>query len=186
MNNLDLILQSIKDKANKEENQILEAAKAEAKTILEDMNKKAKAEAEKITADAKKEAELILSNEKVSAKRQARDIIISGKNEVIDDVIKRLEYHLKKMDKNSYKKYVLNTIKNSQIKKGEVLLEERFKEIFTYKEMENFTIIDESVDEGFIVRDGKVEYDNRFSSLIKYKIDDIKKQISDSLFKWGD
>ena len=47
MNNLDLILQSIKDKANKEENQILEAAKAEAKTILEDMNKKAKAEAEK-------------------------------------------------------------------------------------------------------------------------------------------
>ena len=90
------------------------------------------------------------------------------------------------MDKNSYKKYVLNTIKNSQIKRGEVLLEESFKDIFTYKEMENFTIIDESVDEGFIVRDGKVEYDNRFSSLIKYKIDDIKKQISDSLFKWGD
>lgn len=183
MDNLDLILQSIRDKASKEENQILEAAKEEAKTILEDMSKKAKAEAGKITDDAKKEAQSILSNEKVSAKRVARDIIISGKNEVIDDVIKRLEYYLKQMDAQSYKKYVLNTIKNSNIKKGDVLLEEKFKEIFTYKEMENFTIIDESVDEGFIVRDGKVEYDNRFSSLIKYKIDDIKKQISDSLFK---
>ena len=183
MNNLDLILQSIKDKASTEENQILDAAKEEAKNILENSSNEAKAEAEKITKDAQKEAELISSNEKVSAKREARDIVISGKNQVIDEVIEKLQKNLKAMDKDSYKKFVLNTIKKSGIEKGEILLQENLKDSLTEADLKGFTLSDESVDEGFIIRDGLIEYDNRFSSLIKYKIDDIKKEISDSLFK---
>lgn len=183
MDNLELILQSIREKAEKEENQILEKSQEEAKTILEDMETKAKKEADKILADAKKEADLTLSNEKVSAKREARDIIISGKNSVIEEVMDKLLVSLKSMDQTSYKNYVLNTLKNSKIEKGEILLEDRFKDLFSPVDLGNLKISDETVDEGFIVRDGKIEYDNRFSSLIKYKSDDIKKQISDILFK---
>lgn len=186
MDNLELILQSIREKAEKEENQILEKSQKEAKTILEDMETKAKKEADKILADAKKEADLTLSNEKVSAKREARDIIISGKNSAIESVLDKLLANLKSMDEASYKNYVLNTLKNSKIEKGEILLEDRFKDSFSLADLGNLKISDETVDEGFIVRDGKIEYDNRFSSLIKYKSDDIKKQISDILFKWGD
>ncbi len=183
MDNLELILQSIREKAEKEENQILEKSQKEAKTILEDMETKAKKEADKILADAKKEADLTLSNEKVSAKREARDIIISGKNSAIESVLDKLLANLKSMDEASYKNYVLNTLKNSKIEKGEILLEDRFKDSFSLADLGNLKISDETVDEGFIVRDGKIEYDNRFSSLIKYKSDDIKKQISDILFK---
>lgn len=186
MDNLELILQSIREKAEKEENQILEKSQEEAKTILEDMETKAKKEADKILADAKKEANLTISNEKVSAKREARDIIISGKNSAIESVLDKLLVNLKSMDEASYKNYVLNTLKNSNIEKGEILLEDRFKNLFSQADLGNLKISDETVDEGFIVRDGKIEYDNRFSSLIKYKSDDIKKQISDILFKWGD
>ena len=186
MDNLELILQSIREKAEKEENQILEKSQEEAKTILEDMETKAKKEADKILADAKKEADLTLSNEKVSAKREARDIIISGKNSAIESVLDKLLANLKSMDEASYKNYVLNTLKNSNIEKGEILLEDRFKDSLSLADLGNLKISDETVDEGFIVRDGKIEYDNRFSSLIKYKSDDIKKQISDILFKWGD
>ena len=63
MDNLELILQSIREKAEKEENQILEKSQEEAKTILEGMETKAKKEADKILADAKKEiteADIIL------------------------------------------------------------------------------------------------------------------------------
>lgn len=183
MDNLELILQSIREKAEKEENQILEKSQEEAKTILEDMETKAKKEADKILADAKKEADLTLSNEKVSAKREARDIIISGKNSAIESVLDKLLANLKSMDEASYKNYVLNTLKNSNIEKGEILLEDRFKDSLSLVDLRNLKISDETVDEGFIVRDGKIEYDNRFSSLIKYKSDDIKKQISDILFK---
>lgn len=186
MDNLELILKSIREKAEKEENQILEKSQNEAKNILEDMANKAKKEADKILADAKKEADLTLSNEKVSAKREARDIIISGKNSAIESVLDKLLVSLKSMNESSYKDYVLNTLKNSNIEKGEILLEDRFKNIFSQADLGNLKISDETVDEGFIVRDGKIEYDNRFSSLIKYKSDDIKKQISDILFKWGD
>lgn len=42
MDNLELILQSIREKAEKEENQILEKSQNEAKNILEDMANKAK------------------------------------------------------------------------------------------------------------------------------------------------
>lgn len=183
MNNLDLILQSIKDKASTEENQILDLAKEEAQKILEESSMRAKAEAEKITIDADKEAKLILDNEKVSAKREARDIVISGKNQVIDEVLDRLILKLRAMDGTSYKKFVLNTLKNSGIDKGEILLQENLKSSLSEADLKGFTISDDSVEEGFIIRAGMVEYDNRFSSLIKYKMDDIKKQISDSLFK---
>ena len=186
MNTLDLILQSIRDKASTEENQIINAAKDQASSILEESSAKAKAEAEEITEKANKEAKLILENEKVSAKREARDLVISGKNQVIDEVLEKLISNLKNMDKDSYKKFVLNTIQNSNIEKGEILLQKNLKDALTETDLKGLTISDESVDEGFIIRDGKIEYDNRFSSLVKYKMDDIKKQISDSLFKWGD
>ena len=113
MNNLDLILQSIRDKASTEENQIINAAKDQASSILEESSAKAKAEAEEITEKANKEAKLILENEKVSAKREARDLVISGKNQVIDEVLEKLISNLKNMDKDSYKNFVLNTIQNS-------------------------------------------------------------------------
>ena len=55
MNNLDLILESIKNKAEEEKNQILDQARSEAKEITDEAKKKASEEAKVIMEKAEKE-----------------------------------------------------------------------------------------------------------------------------------
>ena len=95
MTNLDLILGSIKTKAEEEKNQILEEAKKEADQILNEAKEKAKGEAETIMKDAEKESKLVLDNEKLSSSRKARDIKIKAKNELIDEVLAKVLDKLK-------------------------------------------------------------------------------------------
>ncbi|MDO5047075.1 MAG: V-type ATP synthase subunit E [Anaerococcus sp.] len=185
MNNLDLILESIIGKGKEEEAEILKKAQDQASKIKEESLKEANERAKNIIEDANKESTSIIENEKVSAQRQARDIKIAAKNDLIDELIERLIEELKEMDENSYKKFIRNSLENYGDIKGLLILQHDMKAAISPSDITNpkIKISEEGIDEGFIIKDGDVIYDNRFSSLIRYNIDDIKKQISDSLFK---
>ena len=58
-----------------------------------------------------------------------------------------------------------------------------YRDALKNEDFHGFTVADESVEDGFVIKSGKIEYDNRFSSIIKYNIDDIRKQISSEIFK---
>lgn len=186
MNNLDVILENIINKAKEEETRILDKAKRSGKESLDKKVESAQSEAKKIIDQAKKEKDLILENEKVSAQRQARDINISAKNKVIDEILKKLEDALNNMDNDTYKKFVLNALKDANILDGEILLEKNRKDIFSKEDLNNLKISEESCDHGFIIRKENIEYDNSFESLIKDNKDELRKEISDKIFKWGD
>lgn len=185
MNNLDVILESIINEGNKESQSILDDANKKASHIISEAKSEAEDQAKKIIAAAEKEAQGIRANEAVSGQRQSRDIEIAAKNKVVDEIVEALIENLKKIDTGSYTKYVENTLKKSQMKSGEILLSEGKKDLLKDHNFANLglKVSDETVEDGFVVRSGKIEYDNRFSSIIKYNIDDIRKQISDSIFK---
>nr|WP_072536813.1 V-type ATP synthase subunit E [Anaerococcus mediterraneensis] len=185
MNNLELILESINSKASEEKNQILEAAQAEAKKIIEDSQKESKAEIDKIIEDAKKEAALIESNEALSSSRKARDIKIAAKNELIDRVLEKVYHSLKNLDRPQYKKFVTNRLKDFPNKNAQILLKEGMEYAFESGDLGGLSVSNETVDDGFLIKDGKVIYDNSFSSIIDYEKDDLKRIISKELFSEG-
>ena len=182
MNNLDLILESIKNKAEEEKNQILDKAKEEADGLVEEATQKAEKEAKVILDNAKKESDLTLSNEELSSSRKARDIKIAAKNDLINQVIDKLLKNLKNLDGDSYKKFVLNRLKDFDAKGGEIILKEGMKDAFDPQDLKGLTISENTTDDGFMIKDGSVTYDNSFSSIIDYEKDEIKKIISDALF----
>ena len=119
----------------------------------------------------------------MSTERQSRDIEINAKNQVIDKVVDELLENLKNLDSDSYKRYVENTLNKSNIINGEILLSKNHKDALKNENFKDLKVSDDTVEDGFVVKSGKIEYDNRFSSIIKYNIDNIRKQISDEIFK---
>lgn len=182
MNNLEVILESIISEGKTESQNILDDANDKAQRILSDKKSEADKKASEIMATAQKEAETIKRNEEVSANRESRDIEIAAKNEVIDQIVSKLLDNLKKLDSDSYKIFVDNTLKKAGISNGELILSETYKDALKDADFGNLKVSDQTVEDGFVVKSGKIEYDNRFSSIIKYNIDDIRKQISDEIF----
>lgn len=185
MNNLEVILESIINEGNKERQSILDTANEKASQIINEAKSEAEIEAKKIIDAGQKEADTIRANEAVSGQRQSRDIEITAKNKLVDEIVESLIENLKNIDTDRYSQYVENTLKKSNIKSGEILLSAGKKDLLKDKNFADLglKVADETVEDGFVVRSGKIEYDNRFSSIIKYNIDDIRKQISDSIFK---
>ena len=183
MNNLEVILESIISEGNAESQNIIKDATDKANRIVSEKKTEAEKKAQEIIESAKKEAAIIEKNEAVSTERQSRDIEINAKNKVIDGVVEKLLENLKNLDQNSYKAYIENTLKRANITNGEILLAENFKNAIKDNEFNGLKVADETVEDGFVVRSGKIEYDNRFSSILKYNIDDIRKEISDEIFK---
>ena len=182
MNNLDLILESIKNKADEEKNQILDQARAEAKEIADEAKTRAGEEAKVIMDKAEKEIATTLSNEELSSSRKARDIKIKAKNDLINQVIDRVLAELKNLDRPAYKRFVLNRLQAFPHSSAEIVLKEGMEFAFNSSELKGLNVSNETTNDGFIIKDGKVTYDNSFSSIIEYERDEIKKIISDALF----
>lgn len=183
MNNLEVILESIINEGNTESQKILDEANAKANEIINEKRNEADKRAREIIESAKKEAETIRKNETVSTERQSRDIEINAKNQVIDKVVDELLENLKNLDSDSYKRYVKNTLNKSNIANGEILLSKNYKDALKSEDFKGLKVSDDTVEDGFVVRSGKIEYDNRFSSIIKYNIDNIRREISNEIFK---
>lgn len=182
MNNIDLILESIRQKGEEEKNQILDKAKKEAEQISNEAKDRAEEEVKTIVAYAEKESKLVQANERLSSSRRARDIKIEAKNDLINQVIDKVLVELKNLDEPSYKKFVINRLQGFTASNAEIILKEGMESAFNLDELKGLKLSDETTDDGFIIKDGNITYDNSFSSIIDYEKDEIKKIISDALF----
>ena len=186
MNNLDLLLDRIKEDGKKEADHILSNGQKRKKEIIKESEEKAQKEVSQIIENAQKEAKRIKENSKVTANRQARDIKIEAKNQVVEEVLEKLIEKLEKLGPNSYKDFVLNRLKDSKIEKGEILLQKDMKFHFKEEDFNGLKVSNESVECGFVVKNGKISYDNTYKSLVNFEKDSLEKIIVDEIFKWGD
>lgn len=186
MNNLDLLLDGIKEDGKKEADHILSNGQKRKEEIIKESEEKAQRQVSQIIENAQKEAKRIKENSKVTANRQARDIKIGAKNQVVEEVLEKLIKKLEELGPNSYKTFVLNRLKDSGIEKGEILLQKDMKFHFKEEDFHGLKISNDSVDGGFVVKDGKILYDNTYKSLVNFEKDSLEKIIVDEIFKWGD
>lgn len=183
MDKLDLLLEGISKDSKEEANHILDNANKRSEEIKKESKERSDKDIKKIIDDAKKEANRILDNSKVTALRQARDIKIKAKNELIDDILDMLLEKLRKLGPNEYKEFVENRLKEIKIDEGELILQKDMRYHFSEDSFENLKLSKETVDEGFVVRSGKISYDNKYSSLLNYDRDSLEKIIADKIFK---
>ena len=183
MNNIDLILDSIKEDAQKEADDILSKAKNQGQEIINTRETEAKKEAEDLVANAQNQAELLIKNSEITANREARDIKIKSQNDVVASVLEKLKEELKDISDEDYKTYVLKSLDKMKVNNAEILLQKGKENLFSEEELKGLKLSSETVEEGFVIRSGKIEYDSRFSYLIDYKKDELERKIVEEIFK---
>lgn len=183
MDKLDLLLEGIRNDGQKERDHIINNANKRSEEIKKEFREKSEKESLAIIENAKKEAIRIKENSSVTTLRQARDVKIEAKNELINDILNKLLQRLKKLGPNEYKKFVDNRLKEIDIEDGEILLQKDMKLHFKDSDFKNLKISKETVAEGFLVKSGKISYDNRYSSILSYDKDRLEKIIADRIFK---
>ena len=184
MNDGTIIIEKILADANKEAEMIINDAKIKASEInvksvesINELNKKAEAE-----ADA--EAEKVKSKEISSAKMEAGKKILAKKQELINSVLAEAYNRLMASDGEDYVNTIINMLKSAP--DGEVILSEKDKALFGEKIKEKgFVLADETrdIEKGFVIKNGDIEHNFSFASILSVEEEEIRYMIADILFK---
>lgn len=176
---------------------ILSDADTDAKAIIDEANKEAderintaKAKAEKETAKlmaiAEEDAKKASSKEISSAQMTAKKMILAAKQEVISEVIKEAKEKLLTLSATEYKVIIIGMLERANVdKKSEVILSQKDKDAFGQElSQRGYKVSDEvrEIEGGFIVKNGDIEYNYSFESIISVEKEDIEQLTAQILF----
>ena len=181
-NIIDKILSDAKDEAAK----IEEAAKKEADKIIAEAQAKADKESLKAQEAAKDEADKAVAKEPSPAQMRAKQMLLSEKQQCIEEAVKEAEKQLKELSDAEYKVVILNMIMTAKKEEGnEIILSSADKEAFG-KDIENlgYKVSDEcrDVNGGFVIKNGDIEYNYSFESIISVEKEEINLTAAKILF----
>lgn len=177
MSNLDNLIREILQQAQREENTILNEAKAENLEFTEKENKKLQREIYVIEEKAKEEALALKERIVSSANLTARNMILKAKEELIDKVLSKVLERLKNIDSASYFNFVEKTLKSLNISKdAEIILTKEMKAI-SKNELFGYKVSDDTVASGCSIKDGNVIYNNEFSNLLEFNKEEFEREI---------
>ena len=174
---------------------ILSCAKEEALTIISEANAKAleiKEKADKTISDiydkakaeAADEAEKIRSKELSSANMAAGKDLLSKKQQLIDEVIDEAYKKLITMEESEYTEIVLNMLKSAP--KGVIILSAKDKAVLGGKIKESgYEVSEETrdIDSGFVIKNGDIEHNFSFTSILTVDKEEIRSMVAEMLFK---
>ena len=182
MSTLENIIDKILQDAN-EKKEIIFSELEEEKTRLEKIeDERIKEEEQRILDSAKREAKDLLKRELSIVQLKARDIELEAKQDmitkVLEAVISRLE-NLSKEDYLSYLEKALEELKPS--KDAKVFVEDRFLD-YIHNAKLDYNISEETVQSGFKVSDGNINYNNDFRSIVESQREEVESKILTTLF----
>lgn len=182
MSSLDNIIEEILNDAKAQAKEIIDKANIEAKEVLEKAKKESEKESQKIMDKALAEGtqlkERIISNSNLVA----RDKLLVAKQGVIDKIFEDAKEKLKNIDHEIYLKYVENKLKSLEIKENsEILLTEKEKNIANGK-LFGINVSSKTVSSGFSLKNGKILFNNEFSSIIDILKEDLEQEVVNMLF----
>ncbi len=162
-------------KANDEANEIMTAAKT-----------KAAKEKAKFDEMAKQEAQKAVAKEISSAEMRAKKLILSQKQECLEEVLKEAENKLLSLSGDKYKDTIITMIKNANVdSECEIILSKKDKDSFGDEISQmDYKVSGEvrDIDGGFIVKNGDIEYNYSFKSIISVQREDILQLAAGILF----
>lgn len=181
--------------------QILDNAKAEAKSIADEANAKASAMTDaakktagekeaKLCADVDKKAERVLENARSAAALSVRSAVLSCRRDEIEKTVNALKKHLTELPCDRYFG-VLERLLTAAATGGEgtVLLNSRdkarlpqsFCELLSNKNITLSEKCDDTLSGGFILKYGDIEYNCGFDALIADRREQLEDFISREL-----
>ncbi|MCI5839409.1 MAG: V-type ATP synthase subunit E [Peptoniphilaceae bacterium] len=182
MSNLQALLDKIKKKAIEESESLKKEKQLDREKYIESKTKEALKISKEIIDNANEEAKLLENKELVNAQRKARDIKLVAKNNLIEKVLNLTKENLKQISHEKYLNFVNNCLKELNLEHGELIIQQGMDDILEKIDLKNLKLSKETVDEGFVVRVGKIEYDYKFSSLINYNKDEYEAIVTKELF----
>lgn len=182
MSSLDNIIEEILNDAKEQAKEIIDKANIEANEVLEKAKKDSEKESQKILdkalVDATQSKERIISNSNLVA----RDKLLVAKQVVIDKVFEDAKEKLKDINHDIYLKYVENKLKSLEIKEdSEILLTSKEKNLVG-DELFGIKVSNETVQSGFSLKNGKILFNNEFSSIVDVLKEDLEQEIANMLF----
>lgn len=182
MSNLDNIINEILQDAENEAKKIVEDAKSEVTVLVGKRESEAQKQADKIIEKARIEAtqvkDRIISNSSLTA----RDKVLVAKQEMIDKVFDMAKAKLKDLDHDRYLKFVENTLKTLAVsEESELILTAKEKEL-AGNSLFGIKVSDEVVESGFALKNGKIIFNNEFSSIVDILKEDLEQEVAEKLF----
>lgn len=186
MGNGQNIIDKILADANAEAKTILDTAKSEADSILEVAKAKADKEANALEALSKAEAEKAAAKEISAAEMKAKKMILTKKQEILEDVIACAKNKLKDLTEIEYKVILLDMIRNANVdSNSEVILSKKDYDAY-HKDIlgEKIKVSNEvrEIEGGFVIKKGDIEYNYSFNSIIAVEKEEIERVAAQILF----
>lgn len=170
---LEDILKKIREEAQKQSAQIIADAEKEKADLLAKVQEKIREFNRNAKISIEKQVENVKRQILVPARQQAKNIILEKKQKQLEDFFSRMFDGYFQMDKKTYEKSITNLSKSlPKSEKTKALLA---------KSIENFSASNKT-SAGFILSDGKINYDLRFDSIFKEIRETSGNKISQILF----
>lgn len=196
MTGLDKILSQIASKAQESADAQIASARQEAEGIIKEMEAKAAEESEQIKQLNAVECEKIIARAESSAALQKRKIVLSSKQQIIEDIIeKAMQYILSLPDKEYFELIKKMVLKHALAQNGEIVFsykdKNRLPSDFEQEINRNLTSIggalrisekSRTFQGGFILVYGDIEVNCTIEALFESRLDILQDKLNEFLF----
>lgn len=186
MNDGKIIIDKIIEKAEAEAQQIKDNAKLDVDAILKAAEDKASRERDILKKKADLESEKVRMKAISGAELQGKIAVLQEKQGILDEVIAKAKKRLETLPDAQYAQTVSAMLSKLNKEYGtEIIVSENDKERLASVILENgFTLSEErrELDGGFIVKNGDIEYNYSFESIIMVDQEDIRQIAAKILF----
>ena len=184
MSNLKNLTDKILENGKQEAEIIKEKSDETNKEIINAKTSEAREKSDKITRQANLEASMIKNRLKSEADLKIRDKKLQAKRQVLDKAFNLAKNSLKNIDEDRYMNFLKNNLDEISLKGSEVLiLPEKFKDKVKESSININISENESVESGFLVRDGNVSINFTFDSLVDFVKEDLEAEVAQILFE---
>ncbi|MBO8435074.1 MAG: hypothetical protein IAC55_07125 [Tyzzerella sp.] len=184
MGNEQKIIDRIISDAENQASEIIKSAKEYADSVIKKAEEKASKEMDKYKDLAKAEAEKVMAKEISGAEMSAKKMILAKKQEILEETINLAKEKLFALSGEEYENTILKMIDNAK-EKGEIILSAEDRKAFGEKIAgKGYNVSSETreLGKGFVIKNGDIEYNYSFDSIMTVERESIEQKIAQILF----
>jgi len=190
---IEKITSAIIDEAQTECEQIMNTAKTKGSGVINSLQKRIVIETEVAVKDAEEERERIISRRKSVADIDSKKIILTKKQELINQCFEQAVEHIISMDRDKYISFLANVGKDSGLKEGALIFNEKERSSVGQKVADalnnlvpdgKFTLSEETrnLRGGYMLQKGQVYINNSVEAMVEERRRDLTGDVADILF----
>ncbi len=186
MNDGKIIIDKIIEKAESEAKAVKDKANLEVEAILKAAEEKARRESEALKKDAEAEAERIKAKAISGAELQGKIAVLEQKQAILEEVIAEAKKRLETLPDAQYAETVGTMLAKIDKSIGtEIIVAKQDRErLSSVIQEKGFVLSEQSreIDGGFILKNGDIEYNYSFESIIGVEQEEIRQIAAKILF----